>query len=80
MPEIQSEFEIQSFKIRDALFMCNISSAIAHYRFLLHQLDFLTVKEMTSISINKSTPSQSAQELIEHMKLREKVAGIESEK
>lgn len=80
VPEIQSEFEFEAFKIRDALFMCNIASAVSHYRFLLHKLDYLTVKDVASIVINKSTPSVAAEQLIEHMKLREKVAGITSSK
>lgn len=78
VPEIQSEFEFQSFKIRDALFKCNISSAVSHYRYLLHKLDYLTVRNLTLITINKSLQSKDAEELIEHMKLREKVTGISS--
>ncbi|OHT09385.1 hypothetical protein TRFO_21705 [Tritrichomonas foetus] len=77
IPEIQADINELTLKIREALFMCNISNAVSIYRLLLHKLDLLQVRDFTTIIVNNESTIQETSALIEHLKLREKVTGIE---
>lgn len=78
VPESISDFEKIALNIRDSLFECDVSKALGYYRFLLSKLDYIHVTNFSNIVINHETTPKDMEELIEHIKLREKVAGITS--
>lgn len=79
VPMIQEEFNLSCLLIREALFMCDIGKAFGNYRLLLHKLDYLTVKDTESIDVSNRATSLEIEQLLDHMKRRETVVGINTD-
>lgn len=77
--QIQEEFNRSCLLIREALFMCDIAKAFGQYRLLLHNLDYLTVKETDNIDVTNRASSTEIEQLLDHMKQREIVVGIKTD-
>lgn len=62
--------------IRGALFMGDLSSAVAYYRKMLHDVDTIFVYDFTNLSVTNNSSDKDIDELIKHLKLHEVVVGI----
>ncbi|EAX98836.1 hypothetical protein TVAG_409740 [Trichomonas vaginalis G3] len=62
--------------IRSALFMGDLSSAVAYYRKMLHDVDSIFVYDFTNLNVTNNSSDKDIDDLIQHLKLHEVVVGI----
>lgn len=69
-------FTVTSESIRECLFMCDIGSAFAHYRMLLHLIDGVFVRDFSSLKLSNRSSEQEVKDFLKHFETREEAVGI----
>jgi hypothetical protein len=62
--------------IRECLFRCDVSSALEHYRLMLHLIDGMLVRRFGGIRVSNSSSAAEIEGLLQHFLDKEKAIGL----